>query len=333
MSLFSTIDEIKDYLPVTVTFEFRDIMPYIDRAEVRYIIPFLSKQQYDDLLTAYNTSIATVAPVALTSDNKALLKKVRMPLANFAYMLYIPLGQIQIDSAGIRIATTENLKTAFQWQIRMLQKSFIEAGYEGTDTLLEFLEQNKSTYTLWAGSTCYTHFKELFINTALQFSDYVNINNSRRTFLGMRSIMRKVESFYIKPVISPELMAEIKSQINSGSITTQNQLLLDLIQPALANLTIARAIGEKAIVVSDDGIYMLSVKNTQEIDSVEPADEGRLSLLRKQSIEDGDNYLKQLRDYLYANPDIYPLFKSSASYSTTSTDIFTNDSDSKIVFL
>jgi hypothetical protein len=331
--LITTLDELKAYLPASLTFNIADLKPYIKRAEERFIIPFLSKAQYDDLHAAYMASIATV-PVALSSDDSALLDKVRAPLANFAFFLYVPFAQVQFDSSGVRVSVTENQKPANKDQIEKLIESFSNGGYEGTDQLLDFLEENKATYTLWAASSSYTEFKELFINTTDQFGESVFISpstgNSRRTFLSLRPVMKKIEDFFIKPVTGKELFDQIKTQIASGTISANNQTLLDMIRPAVANLTIAKAIANNSVVLTEQGI---SVYNHSE--GFDAAGAGPLSLLKNQSAEDGQTYVKQLRDYLYANVSTYPLFEASSAYESGGTDVFTNDPDStsKIYFI
>jgi hypothetical protein len=329
--LFTTLPELKAYLPASLTFNINDLKPYITRAEQRFIIPFLSKAQFDNLQTAYNASIATI-PTPLSADNAALLDKVRAALANFAFMMYVPMGQVQIDSSGIRVSVTENNKPANPAQIENLIKSFSDGGYESTDTLIDFLEQNKSIYTLWAASSSYTEFKELFINTTAQFTESVFISpsmaNARRTFLSFRSTMKKVEDFFVMPIIAGDLFDEIKTQIAADTLTAENTKLLTMIRPAVANLTVAKAIANNSVSYQEN-----SITTDYKSDGLIVADTNKLSLLRNQSVEDGQTYLKMLRDYLYANVDAYPLFKNSAAYSVGSTDVFTNDVTNKIYFL
>lgn len=330
MALFKTIDEIKLYLSVTKAFKFDSILPYIKQAEAKYIIPAISQAQYDPLNTAYNATTPT-----LTTDQTNLLDKIRLPLANLSYLLYIPVGQLQLDDAGIRIANTENMKTAFEWQIEMLKKSFQDAGFDGLETLLKFLETNKTIYTLWAASTSYTEFKTMFINTASDFSKYYNINNSRRTFLAINGIMKKVEELIIKPAISTTLYDAIKAQLLT-TISSENQTIItNYIKPAIANFTISRAIAELSVIMTEYGISVFNNDSTKQ--ATQKEDASRLSNLQQIAEADGKNYLKQLRDYLNttASATVYPLYFASDLYidTTSATETFENDSASGIVGL
>src|SRR5574343_205956 len=175
--LFKTSDEIKRYLPANAAFEFDQIKPFIERqAEPELIIPAISQAQYDLLNTAYNTN-------KLTDSLEKLLDKVRFPLANYAYLKYIPFAQLNISASGIHIEVNDEKKTAFEWQINKLEESCREAADNGTEQLLEFMEANKSDYEAWAESESYTVFKDCFIYTAKEFSKHFNIGKSRRTFL------------------------------------------------------------------------------------------------------------------------------------------------------
>jgi hypothetical protein len=289
MSLFKTTDEIKDFLPVNITFEFRDILPFLKEVEREIIVPVLGKDQYNDLHTKYQADTITAGD----SDDK-LLQMARIPLASFAYMKWIPWGQVQIDSGGIRIVSSENLKSAFPWQIQNLEQSARASGFSGIEALYVFLEENKATYTLWASSSAYTQSKELFINSAKEFTEYVNINCSRWTFNTVRAIISRIEDTVIKNTLGTTLFDAIKAEILSGSISSANQDLLNLIRPALANLTMAKAMAILPVKIDEFGITVLSTNNPDKSKSPAPADQ--ISFMIHHYKTEGEDFLTQLQD-------------------------------------
>lgn len=301
MALITTIDQIKQYLAVNVSSKFDSLLPYIERAELKYIKPTLGADQYNALVSWVDQSGSGSASASVSDeDYEALLVKVRRALANLAYYLYIPIGQVQISDSGIRIASTENLKTAFQWQVDKIEQSFLDAGYESLEDMLEFLEENKDTYTTWAESDAYTEFKELFISTARVFNQYFNISASRRTFVALQATMRKVEDFYIKATLGNTLFAEIKTQILSGEIDDDNESYLEKIRPAVANLTISRAIADLSVKITDQGAVVINlVGDTSRQKTTAP--DNQLSMMARQAEADGEAYLNMLQRELDAS--------------------------------
>lgn len=299
MALFKTTDEIKNFLPVNLTFQFKDILPFLNEVERDYIIPAISQDQYNNLHTAYQTS-------STDADQDALLAKIRVPLASFAYMLWIPWGQVQINSSGIQISVSENMKTAFAWQIENLERSASKSGFSGLEALLEFLETNKATYTLWAASDSYTESKEHFINTAKEFSDACDLKVTRRTYMLVKSMMSRLEKTVIKNTIGSDTYDSIKAQILSGSISSSNEELLDLIRPAVANLTLAKALTILSIQVDELGISVLSTPVTNASAKINtPANANHLSSLQKQCQTEGESFLQQLETKVNEDDEDY----------------------------
>jgi hypothetical protein len=321
MALFSTTEELKEYLPATGTFDFAAVKPYIHQAEVKYIMPYLGVDQFNQLRVAYQAN-------SLSSAQTKLLELVRIPLANFAFALFVPVGQLQIAASGIQQGGSKDKKAAAQWQIDELQASFMNAGYDSIDPMLEYLEENKLLFPAWAGSSAYTVLKQFFINTARQFSEFVWINESRRTFLVLRAQMKKVEEFSILSILCKPLFAELKAQTLSSAISEANQVLLDLIRPAVAHLTIARAIEELSVVFSENGIQVSNSTVSTYTKGKQPAPDLQLQRLKSQAQTDGETYLAQIRELLEGDLDAYPLYRDSPCYQSKAHRLYQNDPES-----
>lgn len=293
MALIKTTTELKKYLPVNKDFNVEGLLPFVTQAEVDFIIPAISKAQYDDLNTEYND-----ATPSLSDAQTALLEKVQPALAHFAFNKWIPFGQVQIDSAGIRIANTDTMKTAFQWQTDKLEESSKQSAYSHLETLLTFMEENKADYTLWTASSAYTIFKEAFINTAIDFNTYIDIKTSRLTFVSLKPSMKKAEDFDIKRVLDTTTFDAIKAEIKSGSISSGNATLLTYIRPAVAHLTLARALQSNAVVITDKGYIVSKNVGFMSVGAYDAAGADLKDAMIRQAMQDGEAYLKQLYNYL-----------------------------------
>jgi hypothetical protein len=307
MPLFKTITEVKKYVSVNAATDLDSLMPDIIDAEEEYIVKYLGQEQYEALVTAYEGDSTNL-------DIQNLVEKVQKPLINLALANYIILNQVQISETGVHIVTDADNKTAWQWQINDLIDYFLKKGFNGLETLLTYLEAKRSTYTIWSGSTAYTDYKKFFINSAYEFQKHYNIKGSRLTYLSLSSIMKRVEDLHIKPAISPELFAELKTAIKTGdALSEDHAALIELINPAIAYLTIGEACGEMAVEFQMDAFVVIQTKGRQDKTT---APNSLLEVKKEKACKTGGTYLKDLVDYLNKNASEtkYITYYNSDSY-------------------
>jgi hypothetical protein len=330
MALFQETSEVQAFIPVIGTTAIESMLPFINQAERDYIIPYISKAQYDALNDAYNAT-----PSTLTTEQTALLKKVQAALSQYFFYLWIPSAQLHIGPNGIRIATTESLKTAFQWQIDELRTNVLKAAGSAMDDLLYFMETNKADYPLWTASTSYTLFKECFITSTTQFTElYSPLGNSRLNFIMIRSSMKKAQEFSIQSLIGFAYYDELKTEHLAGSVSAENALVITYIQKALAPLTMLRAITELSVSIDERGILNFNgISGLQAINQKQPAKDSMIFKLEKAADEDSKAYMQMLKDFLQTNIANYPTYAASTSYNSETTNTtFENKSDNNFYF-
>lgn len=328
MSLIIDIATFRNYVKVNINSNIDTLKPAIAEAERRFIIPLIGKPLFDLLDTYVNDG-------GSDEDYEELLKQVEIPLANLAYWLHIPAGAVLMSDGGIHQLSNDNQKSASEARIEDLKESVAQAGFDALDNLLEFLEENKSEYTEWIDTPGYTVFHELFISTAKEFSIHYNINNSRRTFLALRHIIKHVQETHVKKVLGDDLYDEILEQLtddgSSEALTDENQTLLNFIRPAMAYLTIADATAELPLDFRGNGIMLHSTESTMENARViKPAELARLQTIETKSTQKGNDYLKRLELWLNANAADYPLY--TAPSDDSSNTYFENKSTNKSYF-
>lgn len=325
MALFKTTAEIQLFIPVVGTTDFATMLPFINQAERDFIIPYVSQTEYDALSAAYNAAVPALTPV-----QTQLLARIQAALSQYFFYLWIPTAQLSIGDNGIRIATTDSLKTAFQWQIDALQVSVLKAAGSAMEDLLSYMEANKASYALWVASASYTVFKECFITTTAKFTELFSpIGNSRLNFLMLRSSMKKAQEFGIQSLIGSAYYTELQTQHKANTLTPANLLVVDLIQKALAPLTMVRAISEFSISIDERGI--LNFNNTgssQVLNQKQPAKDSMIFKLENRAIDDAKAYMQMIKDFLQANIVNYATYAASDSYNSETTDgTFENDSN------
>jgi PhoPQ-activated pathogenicity-related protein len=119
--------DLKKYVTVAQSFEFEDFEPYIQKAINAYIHKYVGNlhELLKDEPTGENAIIKNEAREHL-----------RSAIANFGMYIFLPYLQVQLDSSGISVNTSENRKSAEWWQTKDIRRELLRAGHESMDLLL-----------------------------------------------------------------------------------------------------------------------------------------------------------------------------------------------------
>ncbi len=231
MAIVKTETEINSFLTVDASFDFNTVLPYIEIAE-EDLIRILGQSLFDLLNSYYNETDPN--PVTVLDS---LLTFAQRPVVYFAFLKGLDMFNVNIGNLGIGVVHNTNLAPASEKRVENLRSSITERAYDSLEYLLKFLEDNVADYPLWEASDAYTYQYEYLINSARQFDELYKINRSRLTFLEYRPIMADVELLQIFPVVSKEFCDELKTQIKADTVSVANNVILPLLQKALAYFT------------------------------------------------------------------------------------------------
>lgn len=309
---------LKAQLPVAKAFTFDLLKPDLRRAEIRYIKPALGTTLYNALVTAYGTDGADYD--SMSADDKALMDYIFPCLAQLGVSLYLPKGNVTITDNGVMATHSETMKPAFEWQVKQVIREYMFGGYDALEDMLLYLEENAATYTDWDSSEA----RELMVQNADQYQEYVNIGNKRRIYNLLKPVIRRVQR-NVASVASEDLYDELVTQMKADTLTANNMKLIRDVRGYVAHQTYAEALDELGVIVDDEGVHLLNTAFASTVNARTPAETERLEniKLRHESIAKG--YLKDLDDYLQTNADDYPLFKASDQYITDDSRGFQND--------
>ena len=126
-------EEIKKFISVNVSTNYGTIRPYIETAEREYILKLLGQEQYDELAEYYESHEASEERL----DD--LLNLVQKALINLAYYRGFPLLVIKMGDGGAYRNETETQKGLYKYQEKALYRMFKADGFNGLDSLLEYL--------------------------------------------------------------------------------------------------------------------------------------------------------------------------------------------------
>jgi len=268
-TIFNTIEQLREFITVDTSSDLEVVLPYLLEAE-KYVKDITGVELYGLLVTEIKTPTGEQRLVDL-------LPYAQLPLANFGYYKGIDKLNVNIGNAGITVASTNSLVPASKERIDKLRESFMNSGMDALEQLIQFLEENKNSYSEWESSDAYSYQRLFFVNNAKDFKDSIQRQIGRYEFLEMREFMY-LAHIDVQEAIGDAQYTELKEQFEGDILTEANLKLMKYIKPGVCYLALSR---------------------------IEQ---------NKHWKEEGEKRIKQLRDFLNSNPDDYPKYVASDNY-------------------
>ena len=311
--LIDNLSQVLTAASINVSNSIENWFPYIGEAQETFIKPVLGDTLYRQLQETANPMVREPEQKPVDTHLFDLLEMIRKPLALYALWLGADEFGVSISSQGIQVIETPTHKTAPQYRVQNLKENWIRRANTSLDLVLKFLDEHKEDYPGYEPQDA-----DLFIRGTLEFNSEVDIRESRRVFVSLKPVIRSVEKKYIRPTLSAELFDELKNAWKSDDdLTTAQMVLLDLIRPALAHLTMARALLEISIDILDWGIFDTAGNTFANVSSKQASNKDRISIMAEANQRDGESELKALQQYLdeIASEDIYTAYFHSTRYA------------------
>lgn len=312
ITVFPNQDDIKNYVPaIHRNMAGNTLLPFIQDAEWHELIPFIGQDLYDDLIANPGTG-----------NNPALLPYVKATVAWFAYYRALPtlrtvmadMGlQQQNDREGTSQPANEEQYTTALWNA-------LRTGYDKLEVLLwQFLKPNAADYPLWEAWSGSSLVSDLFLFSPKLFQEYhpLQTPGALETWLKLRPIMRRIELYYIKPVLCDDLFAELKTQIADDTVSAENAIILEFVREAVAAYTVVEAAAKLNLQLTARGAR---AKNATDSKYSRPSITDRDYEHLYQS-ENGDiaRAMATLKAYLAAHAADYPLWEASVCNPANTT--------------
>ena len=310
--LIDNLSQVLTAASINVSNSIENWFPYIGEAQETFIKPVLGDTLYQQLQETANPIVREPEQKPVDTHLFDLLEMIRKPLALYALWLGADEFGVSISSQGIQVIETPTHKTAPQYRVQNLKENWIRRANTSLDLVLKFLDEHKEDYPGYEPQDA-----DLFIRGTLEFNSEVDIRESRRVFVSLKPVIRSVEKKYIRPTLSAELFDELKNAWKSDDdLTTAQMVLLDLIRPALAHLTMARALLEISIDILDWGIFDTAGNTFANVSSKQASNKDRISIMAEANQRDGESELKALQQFLdeTASEDVYPAYFHSTRY-------------------
>jgi hypothetical protein len=313
--LFKTIDEIKLFLAVGAGTDFNRLKPHIQNAETAYLRPMLGAGLFKELQDFYDNP-----PTNLLEGGNILLKEllslVQRTLIHLTYWSGFQVLNATISDGGFKRTENEKVKSLFKYQEVELKEYFKTTGFNGLDEILFYLETEikKSdgetvNFKSFVDSDAWTIQKSSFIPDTSTFNSIFFINQSRLTFLRLKSPLQLVEDLNIKPLLGETIFDEIKMEMVKPKPSAKVLAILPVIQKAMAYLATALLMEESGADLTEKGLYFESTEPYNDLMTNKyPTENDRINFLAKRNKGIGMNYLEQLKSFLNANATDWPAY-------------------------
>ncbi len=299
MLINSTL-ELKEYIPAGVSLDFNDIRPKIRLVEREIIQRIFSNALYEAVIDSG------------ASDEILKLKEILAEsVAHLALLEYIPFGQLQFDSGGIRIASNDQMKTAFQWQIDALKEECSRQGWAAIEASLEFLEktQDAELIAIWQQTDTYTESLGTLIKSLRVFERFVNLNHSRVLFHKLLPIMNDRQEEVIVPAIGQELFTRLLTDMEPVALKAKK-----LAAKSLAYATMAMGFMDTMLVLSDNGPMIIDGIGSRASDAKKTAPTDLVKIIAENYNSRAESALRELVEYCQKNVATLSEYTSSDNY-------------------
>ncbi|MFN3802864.1 DUF6712 family protein [Belliella pelovolcani] len=309
--LINNIQELKEYIPTSVNLNFNDIRPKIRLVERDIIKKIFSKAVYN-----------AVSSSSVSGEMLELKSILAEAAAHLALLHYIGFGQTHISSSGIQIASNENMKTAFEWQIDELKEECSTQGWSAVESALEFLEKStdEAIKTLWEATEAFQFSQKNLIPNLRTFEKFVSLNHSRVLFNKLAPTIQDRQEEIITPAISTTLYNKILTDKGEKYIQAKK-----MASRALAYHTVALGFMDTLLVLSDNGPLVIDGMISRMPKAKRSAPTDLVKIIAENYKTRAEAAMRELIEYCQTNVTDLQEFKESSNYLAPDEDGVTAD--------
>lgn len=304
----------KDHYPnVNTSMHWSIFTPYIRQGIENYILPYVGDALYNSIIAKYQAS------ATLTSGEAYFLEKIQDSSAYYTIVQALPFMNTVISDMGVQENTGKEgtSNPASMWRFKNTAWQAIKEADKKLDMLLAYMEKSIKEggidFVLWETSDEYEAGKACFFKTTADFSKFVNIQGSRRTFLALVEPINDACDTYVLPVLGETLYDDLLEKYTSNDVTTVlEDKCIKLIKKVAANFAMHDSLPTLRCVVEHDGIK--TVSSTDNMDSKNMANQQVIAELRAGFNQKSKQARADLLKFLYDNITDFQDFKTSAIY-------------------
>lgn len=275
--LINTIEEVRLYLPNHRLDDIQGLKGYFDSSERDYLADKLGMELYEMVCEKYNG----IQPAELFPENSSawtewhrLIRAAQSVVVFDALYRSTDLNVISLNEAGMNIASTDNYDAADEKLIEKFKSRCNTESHRAVDRMLvqleawahkvgtlpdEPVEDEPEAHTivrLWKKSRYYYLDSSLFISTATQMQEYLDIYESREKFVSLIPQLRYIQSVLVEGEIGRNFTRYLVKAQKEGKLNEQETELVEKICWWIAFAVESRAKMFSRSEASEDAIRM-----------------------------------------------------------------------------
>jgi len=303
--LIKNIEEIRELLPVSTAVDLERLRPHLETAEESYIKPLLGALLLKDLNNYIGVNDPPL-PAEHEDFFKELLKLVRRSQIHLAYWLGYDVLNAYISDGGFRRQESNTVKSLYKYQEDNLKDYFKSTGFNGLDSVLEFIEQNIGSFGNFKESETWKFIKGAFIPDTDTLNSIYFIGNSRLIFMRIQPYMKIVEDLSIRQIIDNVNFELIKTEMAKEDPDEKVKSILPYIRKPIAFIAVSMLMEDSGADLTDKGLFFEGKAQTMMSDTVKsPSEIERVNSLVKRNRGLGESYLVQLKQFLNENSEAW----------------------------
>jgi hypothetical protein len=298
-------EDFQKSVKVSGAFEFSQVETEINSVQRNVIKFHLGATLHDELETAY-----AAVP---TEDQTKLLNLIHPVLSRLSLWMATDILNVHITDNGFQSSHSGDMKPAFEWQVRNAKNTLRKTGFSALEELLAFLEENQDTYPDWESSEASNNSRDLIINSAKAFSDFVTVD--RNVFALICPLQKRIMRVTIKELLGTDLYDDIMTDIKTGAPNPDNLVLMEDLSVIAAHASYAEALEDLPVIVDGEGVHFFNSAFSGNFSGKEPGDKSYIHQLVSKNKGIAKSAYENLVCFLNENTDTYPLFLTSGNYT------------------
>ena len=245
--IINTIEEVRLYLPNHRLDDIQGLKGYFNSSERDLLVDKLGTELYNAVCEKYKS----INPEELFPENAESWTEwhkliiAAQPIVVFdALYRSTDLNVISLNESGMNIASSENYDAAGEKLIEKFKSRCNTESHRAVDGMLVLLEtwaqkvgtlsdepeeeetEMQQIVRLWKKSRYYYEDSSLFISTATQMQQYLDIYESREKFVSLIPQLRYVQSVLIEGEIGSSFVSYLIKAQKEGKLKEQERILV-----------------------------------------------------------------------------------------------------------
>jgi hypothetical protein len=299
------------YSRLSVSTSIEGLRSFIEDAQTRILTPLVGSEMVTALQTWYDSRTSS-SPGWPTSEDTAyskLLPQVQKVLTLYTLYLASPHMVLDVGDKGLMEPSVDGNTQARMGVLDGYASGLLSSADASAENLLEFLEVNKSSYSVWDSSESRKLARSLFVDSGTRMAATIRLVQPRRFFLACLPSITRVEELVVSGFLGATLFETLKTALKNATASEKQLALIARIRPWVACLAAADCLPEMSIQIDVEGVRVISVNDS--VKNRMPASIEQVAGLAAKYNSLATQYQGKVLEYLNAN---------AADFGWTSTE-------------